>query len=148
MQAQPAESRAPPNTGVHSIPIMPKKVQPTFPFGQRLTALRLARGLTQTQLAEKVHTSQRAISAYETVLEFPPTHVLVQLAKVLAVSTDELLGLKLPKERESQPALSQNAKRLWKLFQKVLTLPEKDRRAVTRLVLSLTSLSQKARSAA
>jgi transcriptional regulator with XRE-family HTH domain len=121
---------------------MPKKVPPSFPFGQRLTALRLARGLTQTQLAEKVHTSQRAISAYETVLEFPPTHVLIQLAKVLAVSTDELLGLKAPKERESQPALSKNARSLWKLFQKLLTVPEKDRRAVTRLVLSLTSLSK------
>jgi transcriptional regulator with XRE-family HTH domain len=124
----------------YTVGLMPKKVEASFPFGARLTAARLARGLTQTQLAHAIGSSQRAISAYETVLEFPPSHVLVQLAKALHVSADELLGLKVPKDRESAPELSAEAKRLWKLFQKVATLPEKDRRAVTRLVLSLTSL--------
>jgi len=37
-------------------------------------------------------------------------------------------------------------RRLWKRFQMVSTLPEKDRRAVIRLVNSLVSLSAKQRS--
>ncbi len=51
---------------------MPKKVPPTSPFGQRLMRLRLERGLTQTQLAEMIESSQRAISRYETIAELPP----------------------------------------------------------------------------
>jgi transcriptional regulator with XRE-family HTH domain len=102
--------------------------------------LRRSRGLTQTQLAEQINSSQRAISHYETVAEFPPPPVIIDLAKVLAVSTDELLGLKTPKPRAAAiPALDSDAKRLWKRFQQVMTLPEKDRRAVIRLVNSLVA---------
>jgi hypothetical protein len=66
------------------------------------------------------------------------------LARALKVTADELLGLKAPKvERiDDDP----ETRRLWKRFQMVSTLPEKDRRAVIRLVNSLVSLSAKHRS--
>jgi hypothetical protein len=65
-------------------------------------------------------------------------------ARALKVTADELLGLKAPKveriddDPETRP--------LWKRFQMVSTLPEKDRRAVIRLVNSLVSLRAKHRS--
>jgi transcriptional regulator with XRE-family HTH domain len=62
--------------------------------GERLYRLRLVRGLTQMQLAEAIGSSQRALSRYETVAEFPPAGVVIQLAKALHVSADELLGLR------------------------------------------------------
>ena len=114
---------------------MPKKVRPASEFGERLMALRRARGLTQIQLAELIDSTQRAISRYETVADRAPAPVLAKLAKALHVSTDELLGL--------QPSRSANghdtpeARRLWKKFRQVMALPEKDRRAVIRLVNSL-----------
>jgi len=115
---------------------MPKKVKPSTPFAERLTALRRARGLTQVQLADKIGSSQRAISSYETIAEFPPTAVLIDLAKALGVSADELLGLKTPKAQriaDDPPEI----RRLWKTFQLVHSLPERDRKAVIRLVHSL-----------
>lgn len=124
---------------------MPKKVKASFPFGERLTAVRRARGLTQTQLAEKIGSSQRAISAYETVAEFPPTAVLVDLAKALDVSADELLGLKPPKKTAKTVVDGDvDVRRLWKTFQLVLALPERDRRAVIRLVHSLVRTQRSA----
>ena len=123
---------------------MPKKVQPASEFGERLMALRKARGLTQIQLAEMIDSTQRAISRYETVADRAPAPVLAKLAKALRVTTDELLGL--------QPLRGANghdtpeARRLWKKFQQILRLPEKDRRAVIRLVNSL--VETKGRSAA
>jgi transcriptional regulator with XRE-family HTH domain len=116
---------------------MPKKVKPSTPFAARLTALRLARGLTQTELADKIRSSQRAISSYETVLDFPPTPVVIELAKALGVSADELLGLKPPKKVQKVVDDDPDVRRLWKTFQLVLDLPERDRRAVVRLVHSL-----------
>ena len=54
------------------IPVMPKKVQPSSEFGERLTALRKARGLTQVQLAEMIGSTQRAVSRYETIADRAP----------------------------------------------------------------------------
>jgi len=114
---------------------MPRKVRAASAFGERLAELRAERGITQIQLAEMIGSSQRAVSHYETVAEYPPTNVVVQIAEILKVSTDELLGVKPPKK--TTKAEDPETRRLWKKFQQVMTLPEKDRRAVIRLVNSL-----------
>lgn len=108
--------------------------------------IRMARGLTQTQLAEKLKSTQRNISHYETVAECPPGPVIVQLAKVLQVSADELLGLSAPKAA-SKPKEDPETKRLWKRFQQLQELPEKDRRAVIRLINSLKGSQSEKKSA-
>jgi hypothetical protein len=56
----------------------------------------------------------------------------------LKVSADELLGLKPPRvERVNDDG---ETKRLWKRFQMVTALPEKDQRAVIRLINSLAAI--------
>ena len=114
---------------------MPKKVPPASEFGERLYKLRTARGLTQVQLAEAIGSSQRALSRYETVAEFPPANTVVALAKALRVSTDELLGVRALKP----PKTDVDTQRLWKKFRQVLQLPEKDRRAIIRMINSLAA---------
>jgi transcriptional regulator with XRE-family HTH domain len=118
---------------------MSAKIPPSSAFGQRLMDLRRARGLTQIQLAKLISSTQRAISYYETVADFPPADVVVQLAQALQVSTDELLGTKPPKTPKPAPKEDPQTRRLWKRFQKMLELPEKDQRAVIRLINSLES---------
>jgi len=117
---------------------MPKKVRPASEFGERLTALRKARGLTQVQLADKIDSTQRAVSRYETIADRAPAPVLAKLAQALGVSTDELLGVKRIRAAASL-ADDPEARRLWRKFQQVMELPEKDRRAVIRLVNSLVT---------
>ena len=114
---------------------VPKKVRPASEFGRRLVELRKERGITQVELADKIGSTQRAISHYETVAEFPPANVIVDLARALGVSADQLLGLK--PTRKALPTDDPDVRRLWKKFQRVLDLPEKDQRAVLRLVNSL-----------
>jgi transcriptional regulator with XRE-family HTH domain len=117
---------------------MPKKVRPASEFGERLTALRKARGLTQVQLADKIGSTQRAVSRYETIADRAPAPVLAKLAQALGVTTDELLGVKRIRAAASL-ADDPEARRLWRKFQQVMELPEKDRRAVIRLVNSLVT---------
>ena len=66
----------------------------------------------------------------------PTAPALIELARALRVSADELLGLKAAKadDRAEDPEM----RRLWKKFQLVSTLPDKDQRAVIRLINSLT----------
>jgi transcriptional regulator with XRE-family HTH domain len=118
---------------------MPAKKEPHTAFGKRLFALRKTRGLTQVQLAEALGTTQRVISYYETEAELPPSTVIIPLARVLEVSTDELLGLK-PTEPNGNSSVQKQ--RLWKRFQKMEVLPTKDQRAVIRLINSLAGSAQ------
>jgi transcriptional regulator with XRE-family HTH domain len=124
---------------------MPRKKQQRSGFGDRLCTLRKARGLTQVQLAEAANTTQRAISYYENETGYPPVPAVIALAQALGVSTDELLGIKTPKR--DPRAMSPEIRRLWKKFQQFETLPEKDQRAVIRLINSLASSNQRHRMA-
>ena len=105
-------------------------------FGQRLAELRKLRGLTQVQLAEKLGSTQRAITYYENEAEYPPVETIVELARILSVSTDELLGLKKTKPTQEVVDITADPelRRLWRKFQQVAEWPEKDQNAVIRLI--------------
>ena len=65
--------------------------------------LREERGLTQVYVAHAAATTQRAVSYYENDDGLPPAG-LIDLARALKVTADELLGLKAPKvERIDDP---------------------------------------------
>ncbi len=122
---------------------MPRKKKEDASFGPRLTALREARGLTQVQLAEAAGTTQRSISYYENGDDgVPPSSVVIELAQALQVSADELLGLKPPPKAALMASEEDSeTRRLWKRFQVVTQLPEKDQRAVIRLINSLAAVT-------
>lgn len=78
---------------------MPKQNFEELPdFGKRLVKLRKAAGYTQVELAKEIEVSQRMVSYYESQSEYPPSALLPKLAKVLGVTSDELLGIKEPKK--------------------------------------------------
>jgi len=81
-------------------------------------------------------TTQRVISYYETKGELPTPDFLVGLVRTLGVSADELLGIKPAK---LTPDNTPKQRRLWKRFQRMESLPERDQRAVVRLINSLVA---------
>ena len=60
-------------------------------FGKRLRSLREDRGLTQRELAARLHTPVPQISRYETGFCLPNAETLAELADVLRIDLDELL---------------------------------------------------------
>jgi transcriptional regulator with XRE-family HTH domain len=124
------------------IPVMASKQAGDSDFGRRLMTMRKAQDMSQVQLAKAAKTTQRAISYYETGLGFPPAPLVARLAHALNISSDELLGLKpQPRQTSQFERLNSdpNSRRLWKRFQQMASLPEKDRRAVVRLINSLSA---------
>lgn len=61
-------------------------------MGRRIAALRKQKNLTQDALAQELGVSPQAVSKWEHDLSCPDISILPQLARVLGVSTDYLLG--------------------------------------------------------
>ena len=118
---------------------MPAQKKPASAFGGRLIALRKARNLTQIQFAEVVGVTQPVISYYEAKADVPAGDLVAKFAQALGVSTDELLGVKPPPIIDS-PTADPAARRYWRRFKQLMDLPEKDRRAVLRMLDSLTKV--------
>ncbi len=69
-------------------------------LGKRVAALRKETNITQVQLAQMLEVSQQMVAAYEAGTRKIPASTLPLLAKMFAVSLEELTGLeKLPAKR-------------------------------------------------
>ena len=103
-------------------------------FGKRLAKIRKSRGLTQTELGEKVGVSYRVIAYYEGETDQPPGSLIVDLSRVLDVTTDELLGVK-PYKQETDPKTA----RLMKRLKRITELSPANQRSVLRHLEALLS---------
>lgn len=59
-------------------------------IGDKIRKLRLGKGLSQTQLAEKLAISNQAVSKWETNVAQPDITLLPELAIIFGVSIDDL----------------------------------------------------------
>jgi transcriptional regulator with XRE-family HTH domain len=69
-----------------------KKKQERTAFGRRLRALRESKGLSQTQLAERVEMPYQAIAKYERGAVEPGWPTVLRLAEALGVTPDAFLA--------------------------------------------------------
>lgn len=97
-------------------------------FGKRLVRLRKAAGYTQVELAKELGVSQRMISYYEGHTEHPPSALIPQMATLLGVTADELLGIK-PVKRTRKPDT-----RLQRRFQQIESMGAKEKRQIMQVL--------------
>ena len=62
-----------------------------IPFGETLRRLRIEKGLTQQQLADRLHVDRTSIASWETGRHSPDIDVLAQLAEILGVDIATLM---------------------------------------------------------
>jgi len=115
----------------------------TVRIAERLHKLRRQRGVSQLDVCERLGITQSMMSRYENGSRRIPSELLLQFAKIIGVSSDEILGLK-PIQQRSQPELSDEMKALWQKFQQVSKLQENDQRAVIRLINSVAKAKLRA----
>lgn len=109
-----------------------KKKSNTSEFGQRLVRLRKAKGLTQAQLGDLVGVSNRVIAYYEKETKYPPSRLIIPLAKALGVTSDELLGMK-----EVTMDLDPGKAALWRKLKVVEALPQVDQKAILHYIKTI-----------
>ena len=125
---------------------MPQKrgQDPEQSFGKRLAELRKLAGYTQQQLADEVGVSRRMIAYYETETGHPPTSFLIELARALNLTTDELLGLKPPRGREERSGLSSRLERRLRQVERLSPKPKQQVLAFIDTVVAAESMRKKA----
>lgn len=112
--------------------VMPKRkaqLNGVETFGARMARLRKAAGYSQRDLAAELGISQRMIAYYEKQTQYPPTHLLPNLAKALGVSADQLLGL----EKVKTDGKIRDT-RLWRRFRQIEKLEAKEKRQIVQLL--------------
>lgn len=60
-------------------------------FGNKIKSVRQDKGLTQKDIAEKLHVSRKTISSWETGRSYPDIGTLVELSDIYQISLDKLL---------------------------------------------------------
>ena len=91
-------------------------------FADNLKTLRRARGLSQEELAGRLHVTRQTISKWENALSVPDAELLLRLAEELETPVSRLLGGPV----EEEPAPDQVAARLAELNR---LLAERNRRS-------------------
>ena len=99
-------------------------------LGARIAELRKALGITQIQMAQTLGVSQQTVNSYEVARRRIPVSALPVLAKLLTISTDELLG---------EPTKKTNGKRgptskLQQQMERVSRLPRSKQKFVIEMI--------------
>lgn len=94
--------------------------------GKKISSLRKEKNLTQKELAEKLHVTDKAISKWERGLNYPDLSLLPILANVLETSISELLGVEQNISNNTIDVISEiskaEKKQLLKIIRDYLTL--------------------------
>ena len=112
---------------------MPRKLSKVRPRqGLRLAELRRAANLSQAALARLIGESQQNVAFWEQSDKPPRSDVLPKLARVLGVSVEQILDVKIPIERRNGPV-----GKVRKLFEEVSELPRRQQDKVVEFVSAL-----------
>ena len=108
-------------------------------IGARIARLRKDKGLTQAELAQALGVSQPVVSDYENDVIGLDSARIAQLAQVLGVSADELLGLTRPARTTTTAAIKN--RRIYRQLQSIDKLPKRDQEALARTIDAFLSKS-------
>jgi transcriptional regulator with XRE-family HTH domain len=123
----------------------PRKKKPgkSETLGDRIRRYRLAKGLTQAELAKLVGASQRMINYYEVRGVSPPPELVVKIADALDVSIDELFGRKPRARRAAGVAPAGESLRRRRRLKRLDELPRDEQSAVLKMIEALAERSKR-----
>jgi transcriptional regulator with XRE-family HTH domain len=99
-------------------------------LGRRITQLRKSRGYTQGEFAQKLGVSQQSVFAYETGERRISVLMLERIAKLYALSTDQVIGLE-PERATPKRRLSPKAMRH---AERIQNLSKAEQRFIVRII--------------
>ena len=85
-------------------------------LGRRIAELRKQQGYTQAQLADMIDVKQYVVASYETGRRRPSAALIPELARILGVTVEELIGIDQDRRKPGPtPKLQQQIEQLQRL---------------------------------
>ncbi|MCD7752891.1 MAG: helix-turn-helix domain-containing protein [Lachnospiraceae bacterium] len=81
-------------------------------LNENIRNLRKSRGLSQDELAARLHVVRQTISKWENGLSVPDSEMLIKLAAVFEVSVSDLLGAEIPTKQEAQKQIAEHLQQI------------------------------------
>lgn len=113
-------------------------------LGQRLARFRKERGFTQVELAERMGITQALVTDYERDKLRPYAEMVVRFSLALALSADEVLGIR----PSAVAAEARVPRRLLRRLEALAQLPKRDQEALLRTIDAFLELRAGKRRAA
>jgi transcriptional regulator with XRE-family HTH domain len=116
----------------------PRKTETPFasPVGAKIQDVRVKKGLTQQELAEKIGVSLRKITYYERFAKNPSIQFIEQAAEALGVKPDTLIDPKKEPKFEAVPSVIKSLKQR---IPKLSELSRQDQEALVSVIDGLLS---------
>lgn len=96
-------------------------------MNKRVARIRKEKGLTQKELAEKIGIASTLISDYERGKLRLYDELIIKMAEVFQISTDQVLGYNIPTEEEKPPS-----RRIMKRLRDIENLPDPKKKAILK----------------
>lgn len=109
-------------------------------LSQTIQAYRKAKGLSQEELAARLHVVRQTVSKWEKGLSVPDAGMLIRLAEALGTTVSALLGEEPPPQAE-QPSPTELARRLEQLNEQFAARAERSRKRWRRMFILLGVLA-------
>lgn len=117
-------------------------------FGLYIAEKRKQLGMTQAQLAQKVHVTDKAVSKWERGLSYPDVTLLEPLAQALCVSLDQMLRCRMSTAEEKEQPMAEETKNetlqtsesVWAMVEMSKDAELKKRRDIRRLSAALVAV--------
>jgi len=116
---------------------IPSDTEFSHRLAERIVAMRKAKGMTQTDVANKLGIAQQSYARYEAGQRRFPVSIMPTLADALDTSVEELLGI----EAKGKPG---RTSKLEKRFEKIRGLPKKDQQFILEMLDRFIGESRKA----
>ena len=108
-----------------------------------MAAIRQQKGLTQTQLAERMNTNQKMIDYYERRSPNPTQDVMQKIAEALEISVVELLGEEATTVRTARK--NGPTSKVQKAFEEVSRLPRRQQEKIVEFVTAFVRQYEQSR---
>jgi transcriptional regulator with XRE-family HTH domain len=107
-------------------------------MNDKIRSLRKSKGWTQVELAEKLGTSQKAVTTYETGTRRPSLDRLTLLTRLFDVTLEDLIGKNGLKPREEKKHVHKNSRvaQIQVLYER---LPPNEQRVILKQVKNLAA---------
>jgi transcriptional regulator with XRE-family HTH domain len=108
-------------------------------LGERIKRRREQLGISQQSMAESLKTSQNQIYRYEKGTNSPTAQVIIDIARILEVSTDWLLGISDIEPIKDESDLHPDERKMLALYR---SIPPQKRERLLKVVSDSVSLAQ------